>query len=143
MEAVGDDPHLGQDRPDRLTVSFKGVDRNHLDRFSLCVCERAQVVRYRGFGAAVEDFGHAAAIEVGDDRHQLVSAPVMGLIERQPSYRLRLQATPQGKLGTVFEGPADLVVGGLLGAGDPRRGRRPRRPARAAIFETAGSPAGG
>jgi hypothetical protein len=68
-------------------------------------------------GRAVEELDHAAAVQVGDDGRQLVTAAVMGLIERQ-SARRAVDAGRLAMAGAVGEGARDLVAGGALLARD-------------------------
>jgi hypothetical protein len=87
MEAIADDPSVGQRGPDRVAVGLWGIDRDDLDSRAHIGRESSQPAFDDLALAAGEHLDHPPAIEIRDDRRELATAAVMRLIQRQPARR--------------------------------------------------------
>jgi hypothetical protein len=115
VEVIADDPRVRQRRADRLAVGVVGIDRDHLDPGTNLAGQRAQPPLDGAPVAAVEHLDHAATVQVGDHRGQLMTAAVVRLVQRQAPRPVLARLEPVGAVG---EGARDLVAGGALLARD-------------------------
>src|SRR4051794_28002754 len=82
-----------------------------------------QLTAYTKFRTLPDD---ATFVRVGHDRRQLVAAPMVRLVKRQPPGRPSLGASHQFDRGAKREGAPDLVAGSSPRHARPRRARHPR-----------------
>jgi hypothetical protein len=118
VERVADDLRLRQLLAYGLPVGVVGIDRDRPDRLTLRRGQRAQIALHDAPAAPFEHLDDATVVRVGNDRRQLVAAPVVSLIEGEPPRRPSLGVRDQLDPGAEREGAPDLVAGRLLGTRD-------------------------
>jgi hypothetical protein len=109
VEGVADDLRLRQLLAHGLPVGVVGIDRDRPNRPTLRSGERAQIALDDAPAPALEHLDDATVVWVGNDRRQLVAAPVVGLIEGEPLRRsLRVFLCIGGWLGVVGDAVSEM-----------------------------------